>query len=384
MLRLQSHLLSAVRAASPLLAACPHHHLQLHSTAAAATSKSAAPFAVEDYLVTTCGLTPAQALVSSKYLAHLKSPSKPDSVLAFFAEIGLEKDGVAAAIAKYPRVLCSKVRVTLAPRIAQLREIGLSPSQISRFIAIDPVVFVRPVIVSRLAFYLSYLGSYDKLHAAVKRYPYLLNQNVESVVRPNIVFLRQCGLSDHDIAKCFVTNPRMFLLEPECLKEIVMWADKLGVPRNSAMFRHVLMAICCVRHRRVGEKLDFLKKVFGCSEAEMSIAVRKMPFILSISEGKLSSTMEFLKMEIGLETAYIVQRPALLTYSMKLRLVPRHYVLKVLKEKELVKKDADFFTAIWKAEEKFIKKYLDPYKESVPGLTDAYAAACAGQVPPVL
>ncbi|CAN6246088.1 unnamed protein product [Urochloa humidicola] len=150
------------------------------------------------------------------------------------------------------------------------------------------------------------------------------------------------------------------------------------------MFRHALMAICRVRQRRVGEKLDFLKKAFGCSEAELIIAVRKMPFILSISEGKLSSAMEFLKMEVGLETAYIVQRPAMLAYSMKMRLVPRHYVLKVLKEEESVKKDADFFSAVSIAEEKFIKRFLDPYKNSVPGLTDAYAAACAGQVPPAL
>uniref|UniRef100_A0A0A9BKC6 Uncharacterized protein n=1 Tax=Arundo donax TaxID=35708 RepID=A0A0A9BKC6_ARUDO len=64
--------------------------------------------------------------------------------------------------------------------------------------------------------------------------------------------------------------------------------------------------------------------------------------------------------------------------------MPRHYVLKVLKEKGLVKKDVDFYGTVSQIEKTFAKRFLDPYKESVPGLADSYAAACACQDSPII
>ena len=123
MLTLKQRLLSALRAAAPLPAASLRR-LSL-STAAAATPP--AGFLAEDYLVSSCGLTPAQARDVSKYLPHLKSPVKPDAVRAFLAGIGLAEADVATAVVSCPGLLCSKVDGTLTPRIAQLSEIGLSP-----------------------------------------------------------------------------------------------------------------------------------------------------------------------------------------------------------------------------------------------------------------
>ncbi|RCV08377.1 hypothetical protein SETIT_1G321100v2 [Setaria italica] len=385
MLRLRSHLLPAVRAAWPLHAASSLHHLVLYSTAAAATAaEAAAPFVAEEYLVTTCGLTPEQALRSAKPLAHLKSSSKPDAVLAFFAEIGIHEADLAAAITRNPRLLCLKVDETLTPRIGMLRDIGLSTPQISRLITVAPLIFSNPTKISRLPFYLSLLGSYDKVHTALRRNLLLLSRSLESVVEPNMAFLRHCGLTDCEIAKLFLASPRTLALEPEAVKEIVVCADMLGVPRNSRMFKGVLSAISSITPRRVGAKLDFLKKALGCSEAEVGIAIGKLPSILASAEDRLSRTVEFLKMEVGLNAAYIVHRPALLGYSLKKRLMPRYYVLKVLKEKGLVKENVDLYGVVCKIEKKFVERFLDPHKESVPGLADAYAAACAGQVPPAL
>ncbi|KAK8463145.1 hypothetical protein SEVIR_1G327500v4 [Setaria viridis] len=193
-----------------------------------------------------------------------------------------------------------------------------------------------------------------------------------------MAFLGQCGLTESDIAKFFCSSPsRMFILGPERLKEIVVCVDKLGVPRCSPMFKYALIAIHQISPRRIDAKLDFLKKALGCSDTELGIAIRKLPTILSVSEVRLSRGVEFLKMEVGLKAEYIVHRPALCTYSMKRRLIPRHYVLQVLKEKGLMKKDHDFYAVVSVNEKKFVKRYLDPYKESAPGLADAYAAACA-------
>nr|CAB3451099.1 unnamed protein product [Digitaria exilis] len=102
-----------------------------------------------------------------------------------------------------------------------------------------------------------------------------------------------------------------------------------------------------------------------------------------LREDKLRRTLEFLEMEVGLETAYIVHRPVLLGFSVK-RLMSRHYVFKVLKGKGMLKKDDGFYSVVSLNEKTFAQKFLDPYEESVPGLADAYVAASVSQAPPVL
>ncbi|CAN6239423.1 unnamed protein product [Urochloa humidicola] len=195
MLRLRSRLLPAVLTASPLAAASSLRRCLLCSAATAAATASAAQFVVEDYLANSCGLTPAQARKASRRLSHLKSPSNPDAVRVFLAGTGVTEADIARAVVRDSRILCSRVDKTLTPCIAHLRGIGLSPPQISRLIAINPSILVTPCFIPRLSFYLSFLGSYEKVHTALRRCLYLLTRNLERVVKPNIAFLQQCGLT---------------------------------------------------------------------------------------------------------------------------------------------------------------------------------------------
>jgi mTERF domain-containing protein, mitochondrial len=357
------HLLSALQ------------RLLLYST----TSSPASPFAAEYYLVTTCDLTPTQARRVSKYLPHVKSPDNPDAVRAFLAGIGLSKSDLATAVTKFPRLLCSRVDRTLTPRVAQLHGIGLSLPQISRLVTVVPNILTNPGKIPRLAFFLSYFGSFDQVHTALRRNDYLLTKNVELVVKPNLEFLQQCGLTSSDIA---LSCSRMITWDLERIKETVARAEELGVPRNTGMFRYALTAVGYLSPSRISARLDFLENALGCSEAELAIAVCKLPYILRSSDAKLGRAANFLKNEIGLETQYIVRRPAMLNYSMDKRVMPRHYVMKVLKAKGLVKGDIDFYTLVSYSEKIFVKKFLIDSKMSVPGLLDAYAAACKGKVLP--
>ena len=47
--------------------------------------------------------------------------------------------------------------------------------------------------------------------------------------------------------------------------------------------------------------MDVMKATLGCSEAELALMVCKSPQILRISEGKLSRTVKFLKVDVGLK-----------------------------------------------------------------------------------
>lgn len=119
------------------------------------------------------------------------------------------------------------------------------------------------------------------------------NQDLEGAVKANITFLQQCGLSVSDIARLMLRAPRMFLLETERVKEIVLCADKLGVaglPHRSGMLRQALEPIYNISPWRISAKLDFLKKTLGCSESEVRTAVGKLPSILALSEDNLGDT----------------------------------------------------------------------------------------------
>ncbi|XP_040381214.1 uncharacterized protein LOC102722684 [Oryza brachyantha] len=350
------------------------------AVAAAAAGKSA-PFAVEDYLVASCHLTPDQATKASKAISHLKSPSRPDAVVAFLDGLGLSNADIAAAVSYDPRLLCTEVDRTLAPRLAELTDLGFSPSQIVRLFLVDPTRFRRPTVISKLQYYAQMFGSFESLLHALKKNTYLLSSDLEKVVKPNVAILRECGLGACDIAKLCIPLPRLLTTNPERVRGMVAQAEHIGVHRGSKMFRHAVFAVAFISEEKIAAKMQFLKKTFRWSDAEVRIAVSKLPVVLRNSEDRLSRVSEFLMSEAGLEPAYIAYRPAMLTYSLERRLMPRYCVLKYLKDNGLVESDRGYYSAFQVSEEVFMDKYISPYKDTVLRLAEDYAAAYRGNIP---
>ncbi|XP_037455940.1 uncharacterized protein LOC119326387 [Triticum dicoccoides] len=376
--RALSHLLSA---APPSSTSIP---LSLHRLLSAAAAPRISPnprFAVEDYLVSTCGLTPAQALKASARLSHLKSPAKPDAVLAFLAGIGLTGADVAALVARDPRFLCAKVETTLSPVLAGFTGLGLSPSDIARLVSLAPTEFRHRCVVSKLEYYLPLFGSIDNLLRPLKCCTAFLGSHLERVVKPNEAFLRECGLGDRDIAKLLIQTPRILTAKPGRVLAMVACAEGIGVARGSGMFRQALQAISYVGEDKIAAKLDYLKKTLRWSDTEVSIAVSKGPFLLRRSNDVLQRMSDFLISEVGLQPAYIAHRPALLTYSLEGRLRPRYYVVRFLKENGLLEHGRSYYTTLVKTEKVFMEKFICPHKEAAPHLAEDYAAACKGEVP---
>jgi mTERF domain-containing protein len=146
------------------------------------------------------------------------------------------------------------------------------------------------------------------------------------------------------------------------------------------MFRYVLNVVNHLNEEVVTEKVDYLKKMFRWSNAEVGIAVSKVPGVLSRCKNMLRRS-DFLISEVGLEPAYIAHRPALLTCSLDGRLIPRYYVVKFLKENRLVKRDPSYDAVVKLTEKVFMKKFICPHKEAAPHLAEDYATACTGKVP---
>ncbi|CAM0948146.1 unnamed protein product [Alopecurus aequalis] len=350
---------------------------------AAAPAVSPGPrFAVEDYLIGTCGLTRAQALKASTKLSHLKSPSKPDAVLAFLAGLGLSGADVAALVAKDPQLLCAKVEKTLTPIVTGLASLGLSRDEIARLVSAACHRIRCRSLVPNLQYCLSIFGSFEDLLRAVKYNNNLLAYSLERTVKPNVAVLRECGLSVCDIAKLSIVVPWMLTNDIDFVRSIVACAEGLGVPRDSLMFRHALRVVASLGEEMVAAKVEYLKNAFRWSDAEVGIAVSKLPYMLTRSQHNLQSRSEFLTSEVGLQPAYIAHHPALLSYSLEGRLRPRYYVVKFLKENGLLDPERSYYYAVMVTEKVFVEKYISPHSEAAPNLAKDYATACRGEVPP--
>ncbi|KAM0852852.1 hypothetical protein ACQ4PT_051479 [Festuca glaucescens] len=348
MLRLRSciltRLLSSPSSASPI---SPLHRLL--SAAAAAADPSPA-FAIEQYLVDTCGLTRPQALKASAKLSHLKSASKPDAVLAFLAGIGLSGADVTAAVAGDPQLLCTDVDKTLAPVVAGLTAHGLSRAQVARLVSLGRPIFRNRSLASNLPYYLSLFGSNENLLKLLNQSHSFLGCSLEKVVKLNVTFLQEYGLG-------------------------------LGVPRGSPMFMHVLYAVAIVGEDKITAKVDYLKKTFRWSDAEVGNVVCKIPQLLRRSKDTLRRLSEFFS-EVGLEPADIAigHRSVMLTYSLESRLKPRYYAVKFLKKTGLVKSFPSYSTIFHLTDKVFVERYICPHKEAASHLYEDYVAACKGEV----
>ncbi|XP_037483502.1 transcription termination factor MTERF15, mitochondrial-like [Triticum dicoccoides] len=378
MLRLRKCILTQLL---PSSSASPISHLSCLFSAAVPAVSPNPSFAVEEYLVATCGLTRPQAAKASAKLSHLKSPAKPDAVLAFLAGLGLSAADVAALVAKDPLFLCAGVERTLYPVVVRLTDLGLARPDIARLVSLAGEYFRRRFVASRLPYFMSLFGSYDNLLRVLKNNPNLLGSDLDRVVKPNIVLLQECGLGVCDIAKLCIRVPWMLSINPERVQAIVASAERLGVPRGSRMFRHALHGVAFFDDEKITAKVELLKKTFRWSDAEVGIAVSKAPIVLKKSKESLHRRSEFLISEVGLEPGYIAYRPAMLSYSLEGRMRPRYYVVKFLKENGLLKRDLSYFTVFKESEKAFKEMFIHPHKEAAPHLGKDYDAACKGEVP---
>ncbi|KAF0903553.1 hypothetical protein E2562_027979 [Oryza meyeriana var. granulata] len=337
------------------------------------------PFAVEEYLVATCGLTRAQAAKASKKLSGLRSPSKPDAVLAFLSGLGLSRSDIAATVAADPRLLCADVENNLAKRVDELGGLGLSRSQIARLIPLARTYFRSSSIVTKLGLWLPVFGSFDKILKALRTNTNLVSTGVEKVGKPNLAFLKQCGIEACDIASSSsIYSSRLLTVNPKYLRDVVARVEELGLDRSSRLFTRGLIAVAFISKETAARKIRLLEEL-GFSHDDFLLIIRKSPHLLELSEKKIRRAVEFLKGDVGLEERYIAQRPALFKYSLERRLLPRYYLLKVLKAKGLLNCMLSYYSTANMGEKKFVERFVNPYKDHIPGLADAYASICSGE-----
>uniref|UniRef100_A0ACD6AP49 Uncharacterized protein n=1 Tax=Avena sativa TaxID=4498 RepID=A0ACD6AP49_AVESA len=354
----------------------PSNLVPLHCLLSTTASFSTKSFSVKKFLVNDCGLTPEQALKASNRLSYLTSFSSPQATLAFLSGRGVPRDDIAAAVAADPRILSASVGRVLTPRFTELAEIGLSPSQIVTILSIRRTGLVR----GNVQFWLQTLGGYHKLLPLAKLNRELLSASLDKVIKPNLNTLQECGVSACEIGGISLYSSRLFTVKHKFLLGAIAQVEELGVERGSGMFRRALAALAFMSKDILAGKMQLLRKL-GFSQDDIVMIAKKAPLVLAKSDKKIQQSVDFLMKDICLQAPYIAQRPALIMYSLEKRLMLRHSLLKLLRQKGLLNVEWDFYTTASLSEKKFVEKFVDPYKNSVPGLADDYTSGCLGKAP---
>ncbi|XP_031739006.1 uncharacterized protein LOC116401671 [Cucumis sativus] len=135
-----------------------------------------------------------------------------------------------------------------------------------------------------------------------------------------------------------------------------------------------VVAVFCLRamtKSTLDKKVEVYRK-WGLSEEEIRLAFKKNPWCMMISEDKINGAMDYFVNKIGCQSSYVARRPGLTLYSLKKRLLPRGYIYQVLLSKGLIKKHEYLSSLFNSSENRFIKKFINPHKEQIPGLLELY------------
>nr|ACL52777.1 unknown [Zea mays] len=357
---------------------CPHFfplfypHRLLSATKCVATK----PFAVEDYLVATCGLTQAQALKASKHVSHLKDPSKADAVVAFLSNLGLSSAEITDVVTRDPKVLCSDVERSLTARVAELTDLGFSRPEIVRLLIVGMNHFRHSSLRLNLEFWISVFGSLDELIRALRINAALLSTRIEEVCKPNLELLQECGINVSDISNSFMS--RVLTRDPKSLQEALARLHEFRIQPGSQPFFRGLYTFAILGSGKITKSIQLFEKL-GWSKDHIVSAVKRDPTILGFTEERVRRNMEFLIRVVGLEVPYIARRPALINYSIDRRLLPRNCLINFLRAKGLFNDEASFLSVAAIGDEKFRRRYVHPYEEDFPGLAAAFASSCAGE-----
>ncbi|XP_074311916.1 uncharacterized protein LOC141647574 [Silene latifolia] len=321
-------------------------HLLLYSTATSkATTKS-----LSNYLINSLGFSDKEALVTcTKFpvqkVNDFKFYDNAISVIHFLEQHGFDDTHLKKSICSYPILLCAKVDKTLKPKIKLLQDQGFSGSEISRVISVYPRILhagLESRILPAIQVLRQIMGTdFDVVSVITKFQWYDVGYVVKNLL-PNVDLLKKRGTPIEVIRKQLLWKPGTFLKKPDAFEDLV---NKLGFARGSSRYMYGITLLSGYTEATIDSKCRLFKS-FGWDMADIATVLVKNTCFVMLSDEKIKNKLEFLMNELRLEPAYLISHSALLTCSLEKRLMPRHKVLQILKDKQLIAKTFSFYSAI--------------------------------------
>ncbi|XP_065868402.1 transcription termination factor MTERF9, chloroplastic-like isoform X2 [Euphorbia lathyris] len=341
---------------------------------------SSSSFTVE-FLVNSCGLSLKSALsVSKKFQLNDKTPQIPQAVLELFKSHHFSDTHVAQLIVKRPQVLNCRIHDNLKPKFEYLVKIGFEGELLPHLILSNTDI-TRVSLTSQIKPSVEclrlFLDSDEKFLTFVKRGSWLLTHNMKILLQPNVdVLVKEGGVPAHVVERLLLLHPTFILQNPERLINAVNSVKNLGLETTDTMFIQAFRVMLQMSESTWKKKIEVMKSM-GFSEDDILKAFKRFPQCLACSEDNIRKTLHFYFNTMKLEPQTIIVNPALLGYSIEKRVRPRYHVLKVLESKKLIKGIKMWILVI--GEKNFCDKYIDQFKDEVPGLLEFYLGIKEGK-----
>ncbi|GMN46479.1 hypothetical protein TIFTF001_015650 [Ficus carica] len=325
------------------------------------------------YLINSIGLSPQIALLASKHV-NFEAPEKPDKVIKVFKDYGFTRPQISSLVKSYPPVLLSNTEKTILPKLEFLKSKGLSGPEMAKRLSVYPTLLkcsLDKQIIPSFDFFRDFFRSDKKASVAVKRFPDILVNDVEKIVVPNMNILREYGVSDSNIAKLLVNQPKAFMISSDKLRKIVEKVKEMGFDASKFKF---LLAVLSFRAMSTSTWERKVSAYRGCgwSEEDVFSAFHRFPWCMMLSEENIIASVNFFVYELGWRPCLIAKRPIILSMSLEKRVIPRWSVFQALLSKGLVKEEVSLYALLETPEEKFLLKFITPYKKEAPELLKLY------------
>ncbi|KAL3626121.1 hypothetical protein CASFOL_029670 [Castilleja foliolosa] len=326
-----------------------------------------------DYLINKLGFSPETAASASKNL-KFKSPEKPDSVIAFLNNNGFAQDQIVTMVRKYPNIISFNPQKTLMPKIEYFRSSGLSqPDVIDLFVSTPQVFGIS--LTKQIAPKFDYLKAlFDSKGASFNKFtrlPHIFRSDFESRIIPNVEILRKEGVRYSKILDLLQNQPRVFMVDTDKFREVVMEVERLGFNPSDFKFVIALHALRSLTKTSWENKMGVYMK-WGWSADDCIAAFNKQPHIMMKSEDHIMKVMGFLVNEMDFCSSLVSRSPYVLTYSFENRVRPWCRVYKFLWEKGLKKKRSGRLPSFGYSEENFVRDYVTRYEKEAPELVKMY------------
>ncbi|KAF3456189.1 hypothetical protein FNV43_RR00839 [Rhamnella rubrinervis] len=322
-------------------------------------------FAVS-YFINSFGFSPQSAQSASRYVYFVNS-KKPDSVVRLLKDHGFSQTQISNLVRRCPTVLLMDTEKNLLPKLEFFQAKGISSNDTAKMLSGFPYILKRSLtkqIIPSYDFFKNLFQSDEKVFIALRRFLGILQLDIQSNFAPNFEILREHGVPESNIVTLIGNQPRSLLKTPDRFRKIVEEVKEMGFDPLKSNFVVAVFALGTMTKSTWDRKVDIYKK-WGWSEEEVLQAFRRHPGCMMSSENKITEIMDVLVNKMGLESSIVAKCPAVITFSLKRRIVPRASVIQFLLSKGLLKKGCSLSTYFVSPENLFLRKFVVPYdKES--------------------
>ncbi|XP_021723367.1 uncharacterized protein LOC110690784 [Chenopodium quinoa] len=349
-----------------------------------------------------------------------------DSVVQFFKQLGFQQSHIQKIIIYDPRFLVSRVHKTLKPKIQLFNDLGMSESDVVQTVSRNPKILQQRLGPTIHALK-TVLGSDENVVTFLKRSGWFNFHGVANYLIPNVELLQKyCGISRDTIQKHIFRQPNIFTVKTDVLRDILIKVElQLGIPRDSSMFLYglfchlrksmmfmlncftqlqLLLLLLLRRPNIFTVKTDVLRDTlikvelklgiprdfpmflygvnillfygeknikdkckvfmsFGWTQSDVMKLIRQNPMCFTSSKARIKERLGFLMNQMSYKPYYLATQTKLFICSLEKRLLPRHRVLQILKEKGLLRMDYHLSSTISLTESVFLKRFVLPFEE---------------------